>query len=133
MSATFADTSYYLALVNPDDEFHALASEITPELDGPMVTTAWVLTELANALRRGPDRSLAVRLIRKCHVDPRVTIIPPTKALFDAGFELFARRADKEWSLTDCISFLVMREQGLRDALSADRHFEQAGFTILLK
>jgi len=61
MSLAFADTSYYLALVNADDEFHALATEITPELDGPMVTTAWVLAEVGNTLRRGHDRALAVR------------------------------------------------------------------------
>ncbi|MBM4037393.1 MAG: type II toxin-antitoxin system VapC family toxin [Planctomycetes bacterium] len=133
MSAVFADTSYYLALVNADDEFHALATDITPELDGPMVTTAWVLTEVGNTLRRGHDRALAVRLIRKCQTDPRVTVVPPSKELFDSGFEMFARRADKEWSLTDCISFVVMRERGIHDALSTDRHFEQAGFTILLK
>jgi hypothetical protein len=133
MSATFADTSYYLALVNADDECHALATEITPELEEPMVTTAWVLTEVANTLRRGPDRALATRLIRKCHADPRVTVVPPTKELFDAGFELFVRRPDKDWSLTDCISFVVMREQGLREALTTDRHFEQAGFVVLLR
>jgi hypothetical protein len=65
--------------------------------------------------------------------DPRVHIVSPSDEQFRRGKELYARRSDKEWSLTDCISFLVMQEHALTEALTADHHFEQAGFAILLK
>jgi predicted nucleic acid-binding protein len=91
-----------------------------------------VLTEVANSLTRGSDRALFLELYRDLADDPRVTIVPPAQDLFEQGIGLFAKRPDKEWSLTDCISFIVMREYGLTDALTADRHFEQAGFKILL-
>ena len=65
--------------------------------------------------------------------DPQVTIVSPSASLFDRGVELFAKRPDKCWSLTDCISFVVMEEQGIMHALTGDRHFEQAGFVALLK
>ncbi|MEX0702442.1 MAG: hypothetical protein WD069_10140 [Planctomycetales bacterium] len=60
-------------------------------------------------------------------------LIEPDAALFDAGISLYESRADKHWSLTDCISFVVMQQHGLVDALTGDHHFEQAGFNALLK
>ncbi len=69
---------------------------------------------------------------RALRSDPTVTIIPSSTELFAAGVELYATRPDKEWSLTDCISFVVMEREGLTDALTGDRHFEQAGFKVLL-
>ena len=60
-------------------------------------------------------------------------IVPATSRDFQRGLELFAARQDKRWSLTDCISFVVMQDCGLTEMLTADRHFEQAGFSILLK
>jgi predicted nucleic acid-binding protein len=65
--------------------------------------------------------------------NPEVTIVTAIQEQFDRGFELFTRRPDKFWSLTDCISFVIMEELGLKDALTADKHFEQAGFNVLLK
>jgi predicted nucleic acid-binding protein len=62
-----------------------------------------------------------------------VEIVPATMEWFERGMELYEGRPDKEWSLTDCISFAVMTERGVSDALTNDHHFEQAGFRILLK
>ena len=100
---------------------------------GAFVTTAWVLAELANSLARGSNRALFLELYRDLSDDHRVTIVPADHDLFAQGVDLYAQRPDKEWSLTDCISFIVMRQYGLSDALTADRHYEQAGFKVLLK
>jgi hypothetical protein len=70
--------------------------------------------------------------VRSLRFDPETEIVPPDPELFERGLDLFARRPDKAWSLTDCISVVVMSERGLTDALSGDRHFEQAGFRALL-
>ena len=133
MNAVFEDTSYYLALLNPDDEYAAAAAEYTAGFAGRIVTTAWVLTELANFLAHGYNRSLFLSLLDDLRGDGRVTIIEPTQDWFEQGLALFARRPDKDWSLTDCISFAVTQREGLTEALTADRHFEQAGFTVLLR
>lgn len=133
MRTVFADTSYYVALTNPDDEYAGAACEHTGGFGGLLLTTAWVLTEVANHLRHVPNRPLLLSLVADLRDDPRVTIIPPSPGLFDRGLALFAERPDKEWSLTDCISFVVMREQGLSEALTSDHHFEQAGFVALLR
>lgn len=133
MKPVFADTVYYLALTNPRDQYSAPAMRFTTGFSGTFVTTAWVLTEVANSLSRGPNRALFFDLYHDLADDLRVTIVPPIQDLFEQGIEFYAQRHDKEWSLTDCISFIVMREYGLTDALTADHHFEQAGFTVLLK
>ncbi len=65
--------------------------------------------------------------------DPSIRIIPARRSVLESGWELYQKRIDKEWSLTDCISFLVMQKLRLADALTGDRHFEQAGFRMLLK
>ncbi len=128
----FADTSYYLALLNADDELHPRVAAFTPTFNGRMVTTAWVLTEVADALSRLVFRGTVVGFLEDLMADKQVTVVPASQDLFDRGFDLFRRRPDKEWSLTDCISFVVMEEQRLAEALTADHHYEQAGFRILL-
>jgi hypothetical protein len=59
-------------------------------------------------------------------------VIPLTKEGYDRAFRLFRDRPDKEWSLVDCLSFVVMTERGITEALTTDHHFRQAGFTIML-
>ena len=96
------------------------------------MTTAWVLAEVADALAAPDSRSLFLALYDRLRGNPNVTIVPPTLELFEQGIDFYARRPDKAWSLTDCISFLVMRRYGLTDALTGDHHFEQAGFRAIL-
>jgi predicted nucleic acid-binding protein len=133
MRTVFADTHYLIALVNPSDEHHGEAAEFTAGFGGGIVLTAWILTELGNALARAVNRTLFVAMVGDLLSDPRVSIVPASADLFDRGLDLYQRRMDKDWSLTDCISFVVMEEQGISEALTADHHFEQAGFTIVLK
>ncbi len=109
---------------------------VTAYLDGfagRLVTTEWVLMELADALSAPTARSTAVAFLRAVRADALFEVIGYDQAVYRAGFDLFAARPDKGWSLTDCISFAVMTERGLSDALTADHHFEQAGFRAVFK
>jgi len=133
MRSVFADTFYYLALLSVEDAWHGRAEKLAESLEAPTVTTAWVLTEVADAFSDAPQRGSFLRLLKALREDPDCWIVPASQELFELGVELFAQRPDKDWSLTDCISFVLMRQQGISEALTADRHFEQAGFTIFLK
>jgi hypothetical protein len=133
MTAVFADTFYYIALMHRADVAHQRAFDFTARFRGTIVTTAWVITELADALADPAHRAAFLRLHDDLRNEPRVTILPADQQLMDQGVDLYRRRADKGWSLTDCISFVVMGDQSLTEALTADHHFEQAGFTALLK
>lgn len=132
MSPLFADTYYFLALLHRGDAAHSKAVALAEKVTNPVVTTAWVLTEVGDALSAPSFRLLFVKLVEALRADPACTIVPPSPALFDAGVRLYADRSDKEWTLTDCISFVVMHEYGITEALTGDRHFQQAGFTLLL-
>lgn len=132
MKPVFADTFYFLAVLHLDDVAHARALSLSETCTDPLLTTAWVLTEVADALAIPGTRESFPRLLAALRSDPACTIVPPTQSLFDQGVELYAERPDKGWSLTDCISFVVMRQQGITQALTGDHHFEQAGFTALL-
>jgi predicted nucleic acid-binding protein len=132
VNRVFADSSYFLALLNKRDELHSRAVEITPLFQGQLLTTTWVLTEVLDALSKPTHRKLASEFARDMQSDPDVVILPAAQALFDAGLELYSQRSDKDWSLTDCISFAVMKQNNLHEALTADHHFEQAGFERLL-
>ncbi|HTV57055.1 MAG TPA: PIN domain-containing protein [Terriglobia bacterium] len=133
MNLLFADTFYFLALLHRDDAAHERARTVSKELTDPILTTAWVLTEMADALAAQRLRQTFSRLIETLRFDPNCTIAPPTQALFDEGLKLYVERPDKDWTLTGCISFLVMWQHGITQALTGDRHFEQAGFTALLR
>jgi uncharacterized protein len=132
MNVFFADTFYYLALLNEDDVAHDRAVESSRARSGRTVTTAWVLTELADALAAPKLRPFFMALLDQLQANPRVVVVSASSGLFDRGIDLYSRRPDKEWSLTDCISFIVMEEQGISDALTGDHHYEQAGFHALL-
>ncbi len=132
MNMTFADTFYYLALLNPDDEAHERALAVTAERKGKLVTTRWVLTEVGDAMAAPLYRQRFVSLVQAIESDPDTIVVPATDELFHKGVTFFSQRPDKTWPLTDCISFLVMGQYTIQDALTGDHHFEQAGFTPLL-
>ena len=132
MKSVFADTSFYIALVNPRDVHHPDALAYMRNHRGRVTTTDYVLVEVGNWLSRTGDRPSFVALMRQLETDPELTVAPGSRDLFEQGYELYKARADKAWSLTDCISFVVMEQMGLSEALTADRHFGQAGFTVLL-
>ena len=133
MTARFVDTFFFFALGNPDDPAHGMVREFAAKETRPLVTTAWILTELADGLCAPARRSTFLSLLRGLRANPAVEIIPPDLALFDRGLDLYSRRPDKGWSLTDCISFVVMADRGLSEALTGDHHFELAGFRALLR
>jgi predicted nucleic acid-binding protein len=133
MTERFADSFVFLAMVNRRDRKHAAAVEALIRSRDPLVTTAWVLTELADGLCAVKSRTVFTALEAKLRGDARFTIIPPNPALYEEGLELYRQRQDQDWSLTDCISFIVMRDRRIVEALTGDRHFEQAGFIALLK
>ena len=131
MNAVFADTFYFLALVNQRDKAHRRCVAFSQASDQPVSTTTWILLELGDALRRGRDRAAFSALLGDLAKDPETTVIAADESLFDKALELFRARSDKEWSLTDCTSFVVMQEGGLTESLTSDRHFEQTGFAAL--
>lgn len=131
----FLDTAYVYALVNPRDQWHSVATNLQHELSqhkNHLVTSEFVLTEIGNGLSAMKFRSDCVRVIANLRSSPDITIVPVTAALFDRAFELYSSRMDKEWGLTDCSSFVVMREGGIETALTSDDHFRQAGFNCLM-
>lgn len=134
MNVVFADTFYFFALLSKTDEAHARAVEFTRSYRGRFVTTEWVLTELADGLAATPTgRAQFLQTLDRLEAHPRTRIIKFDDALYQSGIQLFAQRPDKEWPLTDCLSFVVMKQESLTEALTGDHHFEQAGFTALLK
>lgn len=133
MKATFADTSYYVALLNASDSCHQRAVEQTERLLGRIIVTGFVLTELGNALSGIKDRHLFGPLVRHLLSDPGTEVVPVSQSLFRQGLDLFVQRPDKEWSLVDCTSFAVMKQRRLTTALTTDHHFQQAGFRALLR
>lgn len=132
MSAAFADTYFYLALLRVDDPAHATAL-VHAARNQRIATTEFVLLELGHACARAMDHADSLALVAGLRASPRVRIVPLDSRLLDRGLELMASRQDKDWSLTDCISFTATADEDIKEALTADRHFEQAGFTALLK
>jgi predicted nucleic acid-binding protein len=129
---TFADTFYFLALLNPRDRAHARAQEVAASLEGRLVTTEYVLVEVGDALSRPADRPRFLSLIEALAAEANAVVVAASSEHLSEAIELFRSRPDKEWSLTDCASFVVMGKRGITDALTGDAHFRQAGFNALL-
>jgi predicted nucleic acid-binding protein len=131
----FVDTAAWIALINQRDALHNSALEISKNLrqkQASLVTTEFVLLEVADGLCNLPIRLNTINFIDGLYQLPKLKIIRLDKILFDAGWQLYKQRLDKEWSLTDCISFVVMRYESITQAFTSDRHFEQARFIKLL-
>ena len=135
-NAVFVDTVAWLALVNKSDDLHEAARSVRDRLvqqKVKMITTDFVVVEIANSLARLAFRGVARKLIDFVRASDTVEIVAITPELFEMSYQLYCTHNDKEWGLTDCTSFVVMRDLKISRAFTADRHFEQAGFTVLLK
>jgi hypothetical protein len=132
MTAVFADTCFYVAFLSRRDQRHRAAREWASQQRTRILTTEFVLLEVANSCKSPNDRERFAAFARALETNPLTTVVSCQPTWFHRGLERFSSRLDKEWSLTDCISFVVMEDHGLTDALTNDHHFEQAGFTILL-
>jgi predicted nucleic acid-binding protein len=129
----FIDTAYIIALINRRDKYHSQAQSLAKRYArNPLVTTDAVLLEVGNALAQ-QFRAEAVMLIEQFINAPEVELIHLTPEMFASAFAIYKKYTDKEWGLVDCISFAVMQEKGIQQALTADQHFVQAGFTALMK
>ncbi len=132
----FLDSAYATALAASSDQLHTKAMALAGQLEADgtrLVTTRAVLLEIGNALSKRRYRGAAVQLLAALAADPLVEVVALSEGLYARAFRLYQERPDKEWGLIDCSSFVVMQERGLTAALTADEHFEQAGFRALLR
>lgn len=132
MSGIFLDTGYLIALVNKKDNLHKAAVEAAEKFHGTFLTTQLVLIELANSLCLPPQRPLAIKIINRIQTDPLTTIVAITTERFEKALSLYKKRSDKSWGMIDCFSFVTMDEFGIKQALTFDEHFRQAGYKVPL-
>jgi uncharacterized protein len=131
----FLDTAYINALYNTRDQWHSKAVEWRAKVvagNYSFITTQFILAEIADAFSALRFRNAAVEIVHGLMENPLVKVVPASDELFHAGLELYESRPDKNWGLTDCFSFVTMRDKELTDALTTDDHFRQAGFNALL-
>jgi len=135
MRTLFVDTLYWVGLANRRDQWHQWARQMSRSLGSVrLVTTEEVLVEFLTSLcaEGAAMRASAVRVVRAMRSNPNLEIRPQTPDSFAAGLELYERRLDKSYSMTDCLSMATMRALGLTEVLTRDRHFEQEGFRLVL-
>jgi predicted nucleic acid-binding protein len=136
MKEVFADAVYWIALFHPTENLHEKAKTASAELGNAKIATSeMVLCEVLNhlAARGEKIRARSAEMVEQLRKHPNVVVIPQTSDLFQRALDRYKNRADKEWSLTDCASFIVMEQRKMDSSLTYDKHFEQAGFVALLK
>ena len=136
MKAVFADAGYWIALFNPRDRLHEIATAVSQAIQNrPIVTSQLVLMEFLNyyASLGQIFRQQAVEVVRNLQQYPNVEIVPLSDEQFEAALTMYAQRQDKTWGLIDCASFLIMQQRRIAEALAYDEHFRQAGFIPLLR
>ena len=129
------DTSFVIALENKADPHHERAKSLDAGLlseDAVLLLHWGIVLEIADGYARLNRRDKGRTLLERFEAEDGYEILPITDALFRNATDLYRSRPDKEWDLTDCVSSVLMSERGLSDALTADIHFRQAGFTALL-
>jgi predicted nucleic acid-binding protein len=134
-AAYFADTSFWIALSHKSDQHHSRTSAWSRYLnqkDAFILTTEALWWEWMNALAGVGTRYTTAEGCRRCHQDPQIEVVPFASDTIAAAVHFYKARDDKDWSLTDCLSFLVMEERRLPRALTTDRHFQQAGLEAVL-
>jgi len=132
----FLDTAYAIALSSPSDLLHHRTTILADQLEKSstrMITTRAVLLEIGNALSKQRYRAAAAKLLNALETDPNIEIIPLLDELYWRALQLYQERIDKDWGLTDCISFVVIQERGMIEAFTPDEHFQQAGYRALMR
>src|ERR1035437_5838500 len=124
----FADAFYFLARLNRRDPYRSRVLNFLQGFEADIVTTDWVLMEVVDALASSRVHGLLHDYITELRTSSSCEVIPASRDLFDRALNFFHRHADKDWTLTDCTSFIVMRDLGIEESLTGDKHFEQAGF-----
>jgi predicted nucleic acid-binding protein len=135
MTRVFADSSYWIALLNRNDQSHAAAVAAKNTIaTASLVTTDEVLTEFLNFFcKEGSQlRALVAQTVLEIRADARVTVVAQSRKSFDDALDLYRKRPDKTYSLTDCRSFVLMQQETITEALTADKHFVQEGFVAIL-
>lgn len=135
MPTVLVDTAAWIALVNTRDELHSRAEQMMAELrrrNVALVTTEFVLLEVSNALCTSAWREKGIKLMDGLRSLSTLRIIPADTKLLAGGWELYRTRLDKEWSLTDCTSMIILQKERIDQVFTSDHHFEQAGFVKLL-
>jgi predicted nucleic acid-binding protein len=136
MKTVFADTGYWIAILNPADSLHLKARQMTEKLTSATIfTSEMVFSELLNAFASKGYflKNAAIQLINQSINSRSIKITAQTSELFRQALDLYNQRPDQSWSHTDCASFLIMRQYQITEALAYDKHFEQAGFVALLR
>jgi uncharacterized protein len=135
MRTVFADANYWIGLFNPNDQLHSVAMAASRSLTRTrLVTSEMVLVEVLNGLAEYPAlRDKVCSAVDAIMADPNTEVVPQSALLFRDALVQFRHHQDKEWGLTDCASFVIMRQRGLNEALTHDHHFEQGGFVALLR
>jgi hypothetical protein len=132
MSGIFLDTGYLIALINKRDNLHEVAVKASGKFHGPFLTTQLIFIEIANSLCLPAQRSLSINIIMKIQEDALTTTVPCSSDRFNRALEFYRKRSDKAWGMIDCFSFMVMDEFGIKQALTFDEHFRQAGYIVPL-
>ena len=133
--AVFIDTSGWIALLNADEGPHAEAIALFQEFAKKrrrLVTTDWIFAETGNGLARTAARGKLAQTIQTFLQSKNCRLVRVDKPLFLRALAMYDQFADKTWGLVDCASFVAMREHGIEEAVTRDRHFTQAGFRALL-
>jgi predicted nucleic acid-binding protein len=136
MTEVFLDSAYAIALAALNDQYHERALTLADKLEAEavrLITTRAVVLEIGNALSKARYRQAAISLLEGMEQDQDIEIVPLSEELYEQAFRLYRKRPDKGWGLTDCVSFVVMQDRGLTEALTSDAHFQQAGFRALLR
>ena len=136
MKTVFADAGYWIAILNPADDLHVKAARLSNALNPfQIVTSEMIFTEVFNSFskRESVFKQAVVQFVKQSFDNPKIEVVRQTSDLFHQSLNLYEQRADKAWIHTDCASFCIMQQRNILEALTHDKHFEQAGFIALLR